>query len=390
MATYNLQINFTSLQTGDHRVCWRTTLIGPYDCSTIVACAGGGNPCTATVTVDADDESCDNIDFNGYVQPTCFDIGDVDGRVPFSITFSPVQPCVKWNATCGPVEVAAFELTGVGFGYGVLETPAVTVIGGGGAGVIANGVITDGAINSVTITNPGAGYVDGTYTLVPAQTVTGVGSGALFEVVVAGGVVVSANITPDTANSGTGYAGTDTVDFNNADLGGAGAGVLITIDAVDTGTVQYINITNPGSGFTSQPTATVDGPIGPGSAATVDVILELCPTFLFGNDCNSTPVNINESSVGTIASVCAPLEPILTAPVPWIVNQEGCCYDCSKIKLTKISEINGAVSYIDCVTKTLIYQIVGNTPIEVCAITDSWYVTAGVVTIDIQPEGCLL
>lgn len=107
-----LQVDFIANYTGNHRVCWRIGTSGPYDCITIVPCAGLGALCSAYISVDlsAYNVQCDDIIFEGYVQPTCYPELSTDGRFPFSVLYTPIWPCVFWEATrdAGPNPILNF------------------------------------------------------------------------------------------------------------------------------------------------------------------------------------------------------------------------------------------------------------------------------------------
>jgi len=108
-----LQVDFTANYTGDHRVCWRIGPSGPYDCTTIVTCAGLGASCSALISVDLTPYNiqCDDITFEGYVQPVCYPEAAVSGRVPFSVVYSPIPPCGAVNFLCAdPVACTSFDL----------------------------------------------------------------------------------------------------------------------------------------------------------------------------------------------------------------------------------------------------------------------------------------
>ena len=83
-----------------------------------------------------------------------------------------------------------------------------------------------------TITNGGASYVDGTYTNV---TLTGgSGTGLQADLVVAGGVVTTVTLKNNrTLANVWDYQAGDVLSANNADLGGTGAGLQITLSTSD-------------------------------------------------------------------------------------------------------------------------------------------------------------
>ena len=78
-----------------------------------------------------------------------------------------------------------------------------------------------------TITNPGSGYSDGSYTNLPA--IGGVGDGALLNVTVSGGIVTAASI----AYGGSGY---NVGNSLSATIGTAGSGFAVNIATVDNAT----------------------------------------------------------------------------------------------------------------------------------------------------------
>lgn len=88
-----------------------------------------------------------------------------------------------------------------------------------GSDIDASGGIEE----DITLTNPGAGYVDGTYSFVPLSG--GSGSGATATVTVAGGIVTNVNIE----DMGIDYAAGESLTVSNAYLGGAGSGLVITV-----------------------------------------------------------------------------------------------------------------------------------------------------------------
>jgi hypothetical protein len=86
--------------------------------------------------------------------------------------------------------------------------------------------IVQAAINQVTITNGGSGYVNGTYFNVPLTG--GSGSTASANIVVSGNVVTSVTIS----NSGCSYTVNNALSANNTSLGGSGSGFVLTVNSV--------------------------------------------------------------------------------------------------------------------------------------------------------------
>jgi hypothetical protein len=80
-----------------------------------------------------------------------------------------------------------------------------------------------GGVGSVSITNAGTGYTDGTYNYVPVTG--GTGSGLTLDVTVAGGVIT--NVVID--DKGVNYTAGDTLTVSNSYLGGTGTDFEITV-----------------------------------------------------------------------------------------------------------------------------------------------------------------
>lgn len=96
-----ITVNFIGNYAGLHRICWRVQGSGnPYSCTNIVECAGGGNPCSAVISIMVDPESCDPVIYEGYIQATCNAIDSPTGQVPFTVTYTPTPTCVGWTITC--------------------------------------------------------------------------------------------------------------------------------------------------------------------------------------------------------------------------------------------------------------------------------------------------
>jgi hypothetical protein len=94
MTPATITVNFLANFAGPHRVCWRIQGSGnPLVCTNIVECVGGGNTCSAVISVLVDPESCTPVIFEGYIQATCNAEGSSVGQVPFEVTYTPDPSC---------------------------------------------------------------------------------------------------------------------------------------------------------------------------------------------------------------------------------------------------------------------------------------------------------
>ena len=85
-------------------------------------------------------------------------------------------------------------------------------------------------ITGLTRTNGGSGYGDGTYTNVPLTNISSGGSRGTATLVVSGGAVTSVSAINF---GGQAYAVNDTLSASNANLGGSGSGLVLTVASVD-------------------------------------------------------------------------------------------------------------------------------------------------------------
>jgi hypothetical protein len=95
-----LHVSWVSNYVGNHRVCYK--LLGEliYDCTTIVNCPVAGDTYTADIAVLLDNERCDDMIFEIYVQATCNAETSETGRIDASTTFVPTPTCVSYLLTC--------------------------------------------------------------------------------------------------------------------------------------------------------------------------------------------------------------------------------------------------------------------------------------------------
>jgi len=95
-----ITVTFTANYKGLHRICWRQCSVGLYVCTNLVDCVGGGNVCSATVSIMVDPESCDPVCFEGYIQATCNPEGSSVDQIPWSGTYTPNAACKTFAITC--------------------------------------------------------------------------------------------------------------------------------------------------------------------------------------------------------------------------------------------------------------------------------------------------
>lgn len=149
-------------------------------------------------------------------------------------------------------------ITSGGAGYSQ-STVSVTAYGGHGSGATFSVVVTNGSVTSISVTNPGTGYVP---TDVVQLFISGGASTAprLTAVLAPTGVSVIA-----VSNAGRGYT-TATVSITGG--GGSGATATATISG---GIITGIMVTAPGTNYTDSPTITITGD---GTGATAYAFLQ--------------------------------------------------------------------------------------------------------------------
>jgi hypothetical protein len=385
-----ITVNFISNYAGDHRVCWRTNFSGPYDCSTIVTCIGGGNPCQAQIIIQVDNETCDEVTFDGYVQAVCNDPLSTEGRVPFEATFTPVPLCAPRLISCESSSIFEINITNPGSDYLPLPTPPpVVTILGGGVGATADAVVGDGGIITVADTGgpPSSGYVPGLHVGIPLTTISGSGAGAIVNVSVPGsGIVTAANITVVTP--GTGYAINDAVQIAIGDL------FSITpwngaVATVNTGQIIDVILNTSGSGYTVG-SGTIAPPLIDGATATIEVILAPCPDQLLGDGCSGNPpVTLTGLEVGQSVQQCMTTDPV-AEPGIIISGGAGCCYDCTQTTFSlPEGQPDVILYYTACSTLSVVSQILtgGSSLGPVCAVNGTWWWTDSDVPVSVITSG---
>ena len=157
----SLSISFTSnYPIGVHRVCYRIAGTGsPYTCVP-VTCTPYIPPalpptCTASIPITVDNESCDPVTYEGYVQAACELESSTAGRTPFTVTFTPVPSCTGVEYVCDNVEISVINITNGGSGYNPASPPNAITVGGGGTSVLSVNVNGSGVVTSITIVSSG-------------------------------------------------------------------------------------------------------------------------------------------------------------------------------------------------------------------------------------------
>lgn len=296
----NIDLDFTAVYAGSHRVCYRIGGVGSYTCIT-VSCVGGTTSCLASIPIFVDNETCVDVSFDGYIQPTCIDIASSDERFPFSVLFTPSPVCKSYTVTCNTSTVTAPTITNGGTLYDPLSPPSVLFTGGGSTGATGEAVVGGGAIVSTlgVITDPGSGYVDGTYSNV--DITGGTGTGAQATVIVVGGAVTSITIT----TVGNGYLSSDTLglDYTDMSMGVPPATSSEFTVTTNYGVVTSITILTSGSGYTSAPNVTIG--VSGGVQATATGNLAGCPSVTStGCDGATVVIPANVLNVGDTMAVC--------------------------------------------------------------------------------------
>jgi hypothetical protein len=160
--------------------------------------------------------------------------------------------------------IRLITLSNRGGGYSAIPTIGVSSAPAGGVTGILTATMISGinvcnlnissnlkSVQSVVITNPGAGY-----TLAPTLQITGGGgSGAAGTVFIGDGTVGIVTLS----DAGSGYTTAPTVTIT-APVGAANTRATAEAVVSSAGTITSINIVNAGAGYTSSPTITIGDP----------------------------------------------------------------------------------------------------------------------------------
>jgi len=161
-----ITVNFNAQYVGPHRVCFRIVGAPTYTCTVPggpgpgfhPVCSGGGLPCSYDITIMVDNETCDQVDYEGYVQAACEDLASLTGRDPFAVSFIPDPACNRYEVTC--INSPVLDVTNLvgGSGYTNGNYNGLASVGGGGVGATFDVTVAGGIITVITVATPGSGY----------------------------------------------------------------------------------------------------------------------------------------------------------------------------------------------------------------------------------------
>lgn len=352
-----LTVDFTVIIAGDYRVCWKLQgSIDPYDCTTVITCAVGA--CQAVISVSVDSETCDDpIIFEGYTQPTCSLEASEDNKTPFTANLTGVSPdCTRTVYTCVTTSLRRTAMVLHGEGY--IGTPNVVLSGGGGSGAVALAIMGSGTTGVDSIMSL-TGTVLGDFSVVGlASTTSGAGTGMTLDWTIVDGQTTLFEIN----SPGTGYVNGDTLSFLEP-----GTGTTLSGTSVSFGTdqVSRVKITSPGSGYSTQPTVTIDA--SPDVTATATSVLAFCAEVPVENcSGNASTENYGQLNIGDSIALCSPNAlPTVDGYAQLITG--SCLCDCETVDLYVTELGNIEFTYVDCNGETVVTVMDSTDPtVTVC------------------------
>lgn len=167
-----LNVTYTPNYIGSHRICFRTTQPS-YCCYLDDSASVIGVPKTTVIDLDEFETclqdlpsqvGCGDTPLDGYIQPFCVDQGSDLNRVSFTADF-PSTPCQSYSVQCQVSSVAEIQVSDPGYGWLPGDVPTVTItdLSGYGSGATAEAVMACNDSNicfveSITIIDPGESY----------------------------------------------------------------------------------------------------------------------------------------------------------------------------------------------------------------------------------------
>lgn len=168
------------------------------------------------------------------------------------------------------------------------SAPTITAYGGSGTGATFVGTVQGGAVNSITVTNPGSGYSSLDGVILAFSGGGNPNTSAIGIATVSGGSVTGVSMV----NGGTGYTSTTSISF----IGGGGSGATAIVSPVATNVILGVSVTAGGVGYTSAPGVLFNDPNNTVAVATVDLL----PTNQSGNAVQTYQSRLWTASVARI------------------------------------------------------------------------------------------
>ena len=197
-------------------------------------------------------------------------------------------------ATASVTNGAVSSINVVNPGTGYASAPGVYIFGGGGSGATAiatSTVLPAGLVTNLTLTNGGSNYF-----YPPTVSITGGGGSGAAATATINGNIRSIQVT----NSGSGYTIAPTVSFT----GGGGSGAAA--NAYLAGSVNSIALLNGGSGYTSAPSVVFGGNgFGATATATITATVNAVNVGNYGSGYTSVPTVSLTGGGGTGATAAA-------------------------------------------------------------------------------------
>lgn len=251
-----------------------------------------------------------SINFNSNVilgSTTTINSGNsATANVTFSGTVNDNNGAIAGTPTTDFGQITTIPVASGGSNY--LVAPVPTITGGGGAGATATTTLVGGVVTAINITTPGSGYTSAPTVTIPGRltataTINGLnqvatinatpGSGFNYAVapiatisapnqvggiqatataiINGAGVVTGINIT----NPGSGYTSAPTVTFPARAISGT--------PTIGVGLITSIPVANGGSGYTSSPSISITGGNGTGATATANLTLGVVTSITVNN-----------------------------------------------------------------------------------------------------------
>ena len=290
-----LSVTYTPEYQGCHRIAFRTIPDGTYCIYQDDSGSEIGVPKTTDITLD-DYVDCletlptllgcgAGVEVDGYVQPCCSDASTFDNTVGFTATYPAPTPCTTYTISCAESGIQTITVTDSGAGYAVDEIPNITITDLTGSGV--------GAVATANMRCPPLGLCD-------VQSITVDLTGQYYYTIDQLVVVIDAPI-----------GGGTTATAEVTALNDCGTFTVPNCDNVDDGTIYKIIQLQGGIKFCSGgdgPTAVKYNKIQEPTTTCCDCIeynlITLADTDVYYTDCNHTIQTVTALAGPTGTVIC--------------------------------------------------------------------------------------